>query len=118
DEPRSAIDHPARVQLKVPNEMPGVNLLDVAAGKGRLTRSAIFGEIYVHTATKVGAPQLDVTHRWMREGDWKLIVTIKDNELELFNLSQDAHEKNNLAAKQPERVKEMQSAVEKWVARR
>ena len=69
--------------------MSGVNLLDVAAGKGRLKRDAVFGEIYVHTAVKLDDPRANLTHRWIRVGDWKLIVPVKDGTAELFNLVDD-----------------------------
>src|SRR5262249_60756687 len=75
--------------VQVPRPMQGLNLLDVAAGKGRLNRNAVFGEIYVHTATMIGRPDLDVTHRWMREGDWKLIVQLREKGPELYNLAKD-----------------------------
>ena len=104
--------------VKPPREMQGLNLLDVAAGKGRLNRTAIFGEIYVHTASVVGRPDLDVTHRWVREGDWKLIQPTRDKGPELFDLRSDPHERTNLAAKQPERVKHLQDVIARWVANR
>jgi uncharacterized sulfatase len=104
--------------VKVPGQLQGLNLLDAAAGKARLQRNTVYGEIYVHSATKLGAPNLDVTHRWVRDGDWKLIVPIKEKEVELFNLVQDPHEKNNLAARETGQVKRLRGLIEKWVANR
>ena len=104
--------------VQVPRPMQGLNLLDVAAGKGRLNRQAIFGEIYVHTATMLGRPDLDVTHRWVREGDWKLIVPLRDKGPELFNLAKDPHERTNLTGREPERVKQLQERMTRWVAQR
>ena len=37
----------------------------------------MFGEIYVHTARDVEKPPLNVTHLWVREGNWKLIVSVE-----------------------------------------
>jgi arylsulfatase A-like enzyme len=104
--------------VKAPGEMQGLNLLDVAAGKGRLNRNAVFGEIYVHTASMLGRPDLDVTHRWVREGDWKLIQPTRDKRPELFNLASDPHERTNLAEKQPERVRRLQDLIARWVMNR
>lgn len=104
--------------VKVPAPLHGMSLLDPAAGRGRLKRDAIFGEIYVHTATKLGAPDLDVTHRWVRSRDWKLIVFIKERTAELFNIARDPHEKNNLAVKEAERVKHLRGLIEAWVSGR
>jgi arylsulfatase A-like enzyme len=104
--------------VQIPRQMQGLNLLDVAAGKGRLNRNAIFGEIYVHTATALGRPDLDVTHRWVREGDWKLIVPLRGKGPELYNLAKDQHERSNLAMCEGERVRQLQERLRRWVADR
>jgi uncharacterized sulfatase len=104
--------------VQIPRQMQGLNLLDVAAGKGRLNRNAIFGEIYVHTATALGRPDLDVTHRWVREGDWKLIVPLRGKGPELYNLAKDQHERSNLAMREGERVRQLQERLRRWVADR
>lgn len=103
----------------VPREMQGLSLLDVARGKGRLDRNAVFGEIYTHTASKLGAPNLDVTHRWVRQGDWKLIqhLTGKRN-VELFDLARDPQERTNQAEKQAGRVKDLREQIDLWVRKR
>jgi uncharacterized sulfatase len=102
----------------VPARMHGLSLLDVAAGKGRLRRTAIFGEIYTHTASNIHQPNLDVTHRWAREDEWKLIQHLREKKTELFNLANDPHERANLAGKHSERVRHLQKAIEQWVAAR
>lgn len=104
--------------VEVPRQLQGLNLLDVAAGRGRLNRAAIFGEIYIHTASKLGRPDLDVTHRWVREGDWKLIVPQRDKGPELYNLVKDPHERANLAMREAERVQHLQQLITRWVAQR
>ncbi len=105
--------------LKTPEPMQGMNLLDAAAGRGRVKRDAVHGEIFTHSSTNLKMPQLDVTHRWIREGDWKLIVHLAEKKgVELFNLATDAHERTNLAAKEPERVRGLQRLLERWVASR
>ena len=45
----------------------------------------------------------------VRQGDWKLIV--KRGVCELYNLSTDIHEDNNVAAKYPEKVEELKAIV-------
>jgi uncharacterized sulfatase len=103
--------------VNVPKAMQGVNLLEPAAGRGRLKREAVFGEIYTHTSTNLKQPQLDVTHRWTRAGDWKLIVHVGGKQgPELFNLANDPNERTNLARKEPDRLREMQRLLERWVA--
>src|ERR1700732_3575475 len=96
--------------VKVPARMQGLSLLDAAAGRGRLSRTIIFGEIYTHTASKIGQPNLDVTHRWTREGDWKLIQHLREKRTELFNLAKDPYERTNVSAKNGDRVRQLQKA--------
>ena len=43
----------------------------------------------------------------LRRGDWKLIYYHIDQRFELFNLTDDLSEKKNLAADEPERLREM-----------
>jgi len=49
----------------------------------------------------------------LRKGDWKLVwKTTLPSRVELFNIEQDPYEKTNLAAKYPEKVKELQQEIE------
>jgi uncharacterized sulfatase len=105
--------------VRVPAALQGLSLLDSAAGRGRLGREAIFGEIYTHTGSQLGCPPSDITHRWARVGDWKLIVPTNPRELvELFNVAQDPHERHNLAAREAARVQEVRRLLERWAAQR
>lgn len=52
----------------------------------------------------------------VRQGDWKLVKPHVDDAPKLFNLAADAGEQNDLAAKEPERAKAMQSLWDKWNA--
>ena len=54
--------------------------------------------------------------RAVRDGDWKLIVTEKGGQSELFNLAADPYEKNDLAAREPARVAALKSLLEKLAA--
>lgn len=47
----------------------------------------------------------------LRRGDWKLVYRMHTSELELYNLREDIGEHNDLAAKYPEKVKEMASSL-------
>jgi arylsulfatase A-like enzyme len=53
----------------------------------------------------------------VREGDWKLVRKGGDGAWELYNLKADRTELQDLAAKQPARVKEMQAKWEAWAKR-
>lgn len=47
----------------------------------------------------------------LRQGDWKLIYRHRDQSFELFNLKKDIGEKENLASREPKKVKEMASVM-------
>jgi len=109
--------------LKPTAQMPGLNLLDVAAGKGRLPRKAICGEVFTHNAVDIHKPETSVTYRWIRQGDWKLICPEKlakkfkeqkPQSPELYNLAKDPHEENNLIAQYPDKAKELKKLLDKW----
>lgn len=98
-----------------PKEMPGLSLLETSTGKGRLARDAVFGEIYLHTAVDLEKPAVNLTHRWVRAGDWKLIAFEGDKTPpELYNVKADPFEEKNLAVAEPERVRELLRRIDDW----
>jgi uncharacterized sulfatase len=100
-------------------EMPGVNLLPGAMGKGPLQREAVFGEIFTHTAVDLDQPRLSLTHRWVRAGNWKLITFEADGKQpELYDLKDDPFEEKNLSGRHPERVEQLKGLLDRWWAAR
>src|SRR5262249_34848313 len=99
--------------VKAPKEMAGLSLLGAAAGKGRLKRKAVFGGTFEPTAKALQQPAVNLTHRWVREGDWKLIVPVK-GKAELYDLKRDPFEKQDRAAKGPERVEALTGTLDAW----
>jgi arylsulfatase A-like enzyme len=51
--------------------------------------------------------------RAVRNGSWKLI-TFADGDRHLFNLANDPSESNDLVDKEPELVKQLQTAIDQW----
>ncbi|NVM56822.1 MAG: hypothetical protein HWN51_01695, partial [Desulfobacterales bacterium] len=49
----------------------------------------------------------------VREGNWKLLVT-ESKVPELYDLSNDPDEKDNLAGEHPERVDRMRKMMQQW----
>jgi len=52
----------------------------------------------------------------MREGDWKLVRWGKKNDWDLYNISDDPTETNNLASDLPERVQNMEQQFLEWLS--
>ena len=96
-------------------DMPGIDLLDA---KAVAARDTVYGEIFEHNAVDINKPAANLQYRWVIEGDWKLIVphepNIRNGRVELYDLSKDPFEKENLAAKQPEKVKELTRKLDAW----
>ncbi|MGE3804661.1 MAG: sulfatase [Gemmataceae bacterium] len=101
--------------VKVPEQLPGISLLPLAEGKAKLDRKQIFGEIFEHTAINIEQPAVNLTHRWVRQGDWKLILPQKGKP-ELYNIAQDPMETKDQAAAQPDKVQELTALIDKWWA--
>jgi arylsulfatase A-like enzyme len=68
-----------------------------------------------------GAPRKALYWRFgdqmaIRMGDWKLVKHRGESGVELYNLASDMGEQNDLAAKQPEKLKELQDTYAAWDA--
>ena len=50
----------------------------------------------------------------VRKNNWKLLKLIKNNKIELYDLSNDLQEKNDVSSFHPELVKELINEIEKW----
>jgi arylsulfatase A-like enzyme len=81
-------------------------------GKGKLDRDAI----YWHFPGYLG-----IGNNWrttpgtaMRSGDWRLQEYFEDGRIELYNLHDDLGQTNNLAAKIPEKTKELHDKMLAW----
>lgn len=98
--------------------MPGVDLLG-----DRDPDRAVFGEIYPGDASELGHPERDIAYRWVRQGEYKLIVPEGKNPWGgfldregLFNVVDDPSERVNLIGE--EGMKEMadglRSLLDDW----
>ncbi len=106
----------------------GIDLLNRRAVE---ERDAVFGDIYGHDMpAPIDEPLKGLYYRWIVEGDWKLIlpdpglapeVFVGDSivavheGIELYNVKDDPHEKNNLADEQPERVRHLSRRIDTWL---
>jgi len=97
--------------------LDGVDLLPFMQQTMSLSERTIFGEIYYHTSVDLDDPNVNVTHKWARKGDWKLIVNVFDKDkVELYNLSNDPMERSDLAAlpEHQDRINGIKAEIEAW----
>ncbi len=100
-------------------------ILEMAGVKGYSTVQTVDGKSFVPMLTQSGTSSAGRKLFWhfpnnwgptgpgigasstIRDGDWKLIYFYEDKRYELYNISDDIGELNNLAAVNPEKVHEM-----------
>ncbi|NJM54737.1 MAG: sulfatase [Verrucomicrobiae bacterium] len=107
-------------------KLPGVDLLPSAKGESPAPARPVFGEIYPGDATALGEPSRDIAYRWVRSGDYKLIVPHRHNgkkpweefllQPALFNVATDPGEKNDLSSAPAHagRLKELRRLLDDW----
>ncbi len=99
---------------KQAKSMEGINLLDA---HWLASRETVFGEVFEHNAIDINKSAANLQYRWVIDGTWKLILPHEPNVKgapELYDLSKDPTEKDNLALKQPEKVKELTKKLDTW----
>ena len=102
---------PARVNLD------GTSMLPLLSDAGAsLFRPAIYWHFpaYLQGYTKRHGPFRTTPAGAIRMGDWKLIEYFEDGVLELYNLSDDIGEEQNLAKREAKRTAEMHSMMKAW----
>ncbi len=105
----------AACRAPTPDSLPGLNLLDTASGEGPLERDAIFGELFTHTATDVNRPAANLTYRWIRQRDWKLVVPTDPSKMaELYDIASDPLEVHDVAREHPDRVTLLHKKLDAW----
>ncbi len=98
-------------------ELNGRNLRPFIEGRSSFAPRTIFGEIYYHNSLKLDDPKVNMTHRWARKGDWKLILNDHDQSApELYNLASDPNETIDLASdsSQSGRIETIRGEIEEW----
>jgi uncharacterized sulfatase len=97
---------------------PGLAGIDLRDGPALAARPAVFGACFTHDAVDLQQPGQSLRWRWCVDQDWKLIVPNlampTNGVVELYRVSLDPLETNNLAASQSNRVAAMTQRVEEW----
>ena len=96
---------------KLPETLDGGSFNNVIhnQGKGEVARNLPY-LIFHHAVDRKAQSAI-------REGNFKLVKTWKGNQLELFDLSKDVSEENNLAEKMPEKVTDMDEKLVSFLTR-
>lgn len=89
----------------------GVSFLPLLKGENSLEREALYWH-YPHYGNQGGTPGSSI-----RMGDYKLLEFFEDGRLELYNLTEDIAEDNNLTSKMPELTNKMHSMLINWRSR-
>lgn len=99
----------AGVQVPAEQDIDGVSLTPLLSG-GTLEDRPLFWH-YPHYGNQGGEPSSIIT-----QNGWKLIYYHEDGRNELYHLDDDPGEQHDLAAEMPERVGQMRSRLDDWLA--
>jgi len=87
-------------------ESDGIDVVAALEGRPFARRQPMFW--HTPTAVRRGPPLA------IRDGDWKLLIEPDGTLAELYDLSSDIAEANNLASKHPERAADLQAKLRTW----
>lgn len=114
DTPASTTDLFATIcglaNVSVPEKVAVDSLNLVPALNGKAEKNRALHWYYPHYA-----PQAKMPGAVIRQGDWKLIEFYDPPHVELYNLSQDVSEKNDLASSMPELTSQMNQQLHTWL---
>ena len=112
---------------RVPDELPGLNLMKSLESAKPIKRKRIFGESFAHDIADLENPEASLLFRWSIEGKWKLLLTYdgevnryqsthprEEKRPQLFNLLEDPKEEKNFAAQHPKVVARLASKIYDW----
>jgi len=117
----------AAAGVDAPDGLTGVNLLDESARK---ERKAVFGVCHATHNMSKGDPDDTLQYLWCVEGDWKLLLRFHGKDttqyhvlhkwdtapVRLYKITEDPHEKNDLAKEKPEIAERLKKRIEAWRA--
>ena len=100
-----------KVEIPTEVKLDGVSLAPALNGKAKKYAKR---ELYWHKSAERPTSTGDYVSSAIRSGNYKLIDFYEQNRIELYDLSNDISESNNIASQKPELTKEMLTKVENW----
>jgi len=94
--------------LPAPSGLDGVSLAPLLTGRGPAPPRSLFWH-FPHYTNQGSRPSGAV-----RDGNWMLVEFYDDEAVELYDLTTDLREMQNLAAQHPDRVAKMRAALAAW----
>jgi len=117
----------AAAGARIPEDLPGLNLLDHLKTGAVIERDTVFGEGFAHDIADVEKPEASLLYRWCIEGRWKLLLTYDgqvnryasshprtEKRPQLFDLLEDPTEEKNLAGQHPDIVARLAKKIADW----
>jgi arylsulfatase A-like enzyme len=98
----------ANIPLKPDQHIDGISMVPLLNGEDKLSREAIYWH-YPHYGNQGGSPGSAI-----RSGNYKLIEYFEDGHLELYDLSEDIGELENLIETRPEIADSLLVQLENW----
>ncbi|MEC7861190.1 MAG: sulfatase/phosphatase domain-containing protein, partial [Verrucomicrobiota bacterium] len=111
--PASTVDYLptilAALNIKMPDNRPtdGIDLSSAIEGKTKIRQNAL--------GFQSGSMASFITHRYKLISKKEKKSDKDGNRLELYDLLKDPHEKNNIASKNKDTVKELSIRLEDWI---
>lgn len=95
-----------KCQIPLDREIDGVSLIPLLTQKQNLDRKRIYWH-FPHLACGADGTIHRVPYSIVRSGNWKLIYFYEKERFELYNITDDLSEKNELSAVYPQKAKEL-----------
>lgn len=117
----------AAAEARIPENLPGYNLLPILKSGEATPRTEVFGESFAHDVADINNPEASLLYRWVIQDEWKLLLTYdgkvgrygkhhprQEKRPQLFNLLDDPHEEQNVAADNPDIVAALAEKINAW----
>ena len=104
----------AGLPLMPEQHLDGISMVPLLKNQGQINREALYWHFPNYTGT--GHPDPSAPLSVIRSGDWKLIESLEDGSLELYDLKNDPGEEHNVAAQKTDVAEKLVKMLVDWRA--